>query len=93
MMAYASFSKGNRILIYVRDDINTPQSSSSQDSSSRNLSSQEDKSQDSSSQLFKKHTHLRSSKKKQFSLTPMPSLHEHKPFSLQEHKTFFFTQT
>jgi hypothetical protein len=83
-----NFSKGDRILIYVRDDINTPQSSSSQDESSRNLSSQEDKSQDSSSQLFKKHTHLRSSKKRQFSLTPMPSLHKHEPFSLHKHEPF-----
>ena len=96
-----NFSKGDRILIYVRDDINTPQSSSSRDLSSRDLSSQDLSSQNLSSrnlssrnlssrnlssQLFQRHAHLRSSKQKRFFLTPMPSLHEHEPFSMREYK-------
>ena len=86
-----NFNKGKRILIYVRDDINTPQSSSSlnlssQNLSSRNLSSRNLSSQNLSSQLFQRHAHLRSSKQKRFSLTPMPSLHEHEPFSMREYK-------
>ena len=83
-----NFNKGKRILIYVRDDINTPQSSSSlnlssrnlssRNLSSRNLSSRNLSSQNLSSQLFQRHAHLRSS--------PMPSLHEHEPFSMREYK-------
>ena len=121
-----NFNKGKRILIYVRDDINTPQSSSSlnlssqnlssrnlssqnlssrnlssqnlssrnlssrnlssRNLSSRNLSSRNLSSRNLSSQLFQRHAHLRSSKQKRFSLTPMPSLHEHEPFSMREYK-------
>jgi hypothetical protein len=83
-----NFNKGERILIYVCDDINTPQSSSSRNLSSqnlssrnlssRNLSSQNLSSRNLSSQLFQRHVHSHSS--------PMPSLHEHEPFSMREYK-------